>query len=159
MITKHRTFLMAFLITLLHTFALTAQENWKVIDGDTIRQGEKVIRFWGIDSPEINQRCLKKDGTEYKCGEDAKTALEVLIQNKPLICEYLNKDRYKRDVARCNVDGIDVGGLMISLGWAVDYARYSKGYYALEQQQAQEAERGIWNGEFVMPNEWRRNKR
>ena len=114
-----------------------AKHAWQVIDGDTIRHGETVIRFWGIDAPEINQRCLKADGVEYKCGQDSKTALEVLIQDKPLVCEYINKDRYDRDIARCKVDGLDIGGLMVSLGWAVDYERYSKGRYKIEQYQAQ----------------------
>ena len=129
-----------------------------MIDGDTIRHGERVIRFWGIDAPEINQRCLKDDGSEYKCGSDAKTALEVLIKDKPLICEYFNKDRYKRDIARCSVNGIDIGGLMISLGWAVDYERYSKGHYKIEQFQAQKKRLGIWEGEFELPREYRRHK-
>ena len=67
-----RILIVAFL--LLVPSVLYAQ-SWQVIDGDTVRHGERVIRFWGIDSPEINQRCLKNDGAEYKCGQDAKTAL------------------------------------------------------------------------------------
>ena len=133
-------------------------QSWQVLDGDTIRHGERVIRFWGIDSPEINQRCLKDDGSEYKCGQDAKTALEILIQDKPLTCEYINKDRYKRDIARCSVDGMDIGGLMVFLGWAVDYERYSKGHYQAEQFQAQKQGLGLWKGEFEIPMEYRKNR-
>ena len=135
-----------------------AKHAWQVIDGDTIRHGETVIRFWGIDAPEINQRCLKADGVEYKCGQDSKTALEVLIQDKPLVCEYINKDRYDRDIARCKVDGLDIGGLMVSLGWAVDYERYSKGHYRAEQYQAQKKRLGIWEGQFQKPSDYRRRK-
>lgn len=134
-------------------------ETWKVIDGDTIRHGENVIRLWGIDAPEINQRCLKGDGIEYKCGQDAKTALEVLILDKPLVCEHINKDRYNRDVARCKVDDIDLGVLMVSLGWAIDYGRYSDGYYQPEQLQAQKQGLGLWEGVFQTPYEYRKKKR
>ena len=139
--------------------SISYAQSWQVIDGDTVRHGERVIRFWGIDSPEINQRCLKDDGSEYKCGHDAKTALEVLILDKPLVCEYLNKDRYKRDIARCSVDRMDIGGLMVSLGWAVDYERYSKGHYQLEQFQAQKLGLGLWKGEFEVPSIYRKNNR
>jgi endonuclease YncB( thermonuclease family) len=33
----------------------------KVIDGDTIKIEEKKIRLFGIDAPEINQTCGKKN--------------------------------------------------------------------------------------------------
>ena len=135
-----------------------AKDAWQVIDGDTIRHGQTVIRFWGIDAPEINQRCLNEDGVEYKCGQDSKMALEVLIQDKPLLCEYLNKDRYGRDIARCEVDGMDIAGLMVSLGWAVDYKRYSKGHYSPEQYHAQKKKLGIWKGQFQTPSDYRKHK-
>jgi endonuclease YncB( thermonuclease family) len=154
-----RTLLLSNLLMLFISFPLLAKtQSWEVIDGDNIRQGDRVIRFWGMDAPERNQRCLKGDGAEYKCGQDAKTALEVLIQDKPLVCEYLKKDRYKRDVARCSVNGMDIGGLMVSLGWAIDYKRYSKGHYQAEQFQAQRQGLGLWNGEFEIPSEYRANR-
>lgn len=146
------------LVILLQGNSALSEENWQVIDGDTIRHGETVIRFWGIDAPEINQRCLKADGSEYKCGQKAKMALEVLLRDKPLVCEYLNKDRYQRDIARCHIDGLDIGGLMVSLGWAIDYERYSKGHYQAEQFQAQKKGLGLWEGEFMPPAEYRRNR-
>lgn len=143
------------LILLLIPVAVKATE-WRVIDGDTIRHNDNVIRFWGIDAPEINQRCLKKDGSEYKCGYKSKQALELLIKDKPLVCKYINKDRYDRDIAKCFVNGSDIGSLMVSLGWAVDYKRYSKGYYQPDQFQAQQDKRGIWEGEFIEPEDFRK---
>ena len=133
--------------------------SWIVIDGDTIKQGERVIRLWGIDAPEINQRCLDHKGNEYKCGLESKFALETLIKDDPLICEFINKDRYGRDVAKCFHDGTDVGGLMVSLGQAVEYQKYSKGYYKTEQATAHSKALGIWSGQFEVPEEYRKNKK
>lgn len=152
-------------LILLPVIPLTAQvnqegspQNWQVIDGDTIRHGERVIRLWGIDAPEINQRCLDHDGSEYQCGVASKTTLELLIQDKPLTCSFISKDRYRREVAKCYLENIDIGGLMVSLGQAIDYRRYSKGHYAAEQYQAQKKGLGLWKGEFEEPDDYRRNR-
>ena len=153
-----KTIILLFLLLFSTSSVSSAKVAWHVIDGDTIRHGETVIRFWGIDAPEINQRCLNEAGIEYKCGQDSKTALEVLIQDKPLVCEYIHKDRYDRNIARCEVEGLDIGGLMVSLGWAVDYERYSKGRYKIEQYQAQKQSLGMWKGKFETPSTYRRNK-
>ena len=61
-------------------------------------------------------------------------------------------------MARCKVDGMDIGSLMVSLGWAVDYERYSKGHYQVEQFQAQKQGLGLWSGEFIVPSEYRKNR-
>ena len=137
----------------------TAQGNWQVIDGDTIRHGERVVRLWGIDAPEINQRCLNADRVEYKCGQDSKFALEEIIKDKPLVCKFLNRDRYGRDVAQCYLEGVDIGGLMVGLGRAIEYRRYSKGHYEAEQFQAQKNGLGVWQGEFEEPKEYRKGKK
>ena len=43
-------------------------------------------------------------------------------------------------------------------GWAVAYVRYSKDYVPAEAI-AKSEKRGIWATEFVMPWEWRRERR
>jgi hypothetical protein len=47
---------------------------------------------------------------------------------------------------------------MVFNGWALAYRKYSTDYVGQEQA-AQEARRGIWRGQFVLPWEWRRGKR
>jgi endonuclease YncB( thermonuclease family) len=44
----------------------------RVTDGDTIRIGDRRIRLYGIDAPEIKQICLK-DNLEWKCGIEKQT--------------------------------------------------------------------------------------
>ncbi len=80
------------------------------------------------------------------------------IARRPVTCEDLGRDRYKRIIGRCTAAGEDLGAWMVSQGWALAYRRYSLDYVD-EEADAQAARRGIWAGEFVPPWEWRRGKR
>ena len=62
-------------------------------------------------------------------------------------------------MASCTLAGEDVAGWLARQGWARDYTRYSRGAYALQERQAREARRGIWQGEHVAPWDWRRGAR
>ena len=77
---------------------------------------------------------------------------------RPVTCEDLGRDRYKRIIAKCTVAGEDLGAWMVSNGWALAYRRYTLDYVG-EEDDAQAARRGIWASGFVKPWEWRRGKR
>jgi endonuclease YncB( thermonuclease family) len=90
-----------------------------VTDGDTIRcdagQGQRV-RIWGIDTkdPPIPEQ------TE---------AMRAIINGMSLTCETRGKS-YNRTVALCRLpNGTDIGGEMIRQGRAVEWVKFSKGYY------------------------------
>ncbi len=89
-----------------------------VIDGDTIEVHGQRIRLHGIDAPESRQLC-RLDGKPWQCGKDAANALAEKIARRPVTCEDLGRDRYKRIVARCSVAGEDMGD------WMVSHDRYS----------------------------------
>ena len=42
------------------------------------------------------------------------------------------KDRYKRSISICYVDGKDINSLMVKKGWALAYRKYSKKYISNE---------------------------
>ncbi len=128
-----------------------------VIDGDTIEVYGQCIRLHGIDAPESRQLC-RLDGKPWQCGKNAANALADKIARRPVSCEGLGRDRYKRIIARCTVAGEDMGSWMVANGLALAYRRYSLDYTDMEAE-AQAARRGIWAGEFVKPWEWRRGKR
>ncbi len=137
------------------TLAAPAQAGEaRVIDGDGLEIAEVTYRLWGIDAPEIGQDC-ERDGTRYPCGEIARDMLRALIGGDPVTCEKVDEDRYGRTVARCAVGGRDLGSMMVNAGWALDFERYSGGHYAFEEDQARQADRGLWAGDFTPPWEWR----
>lgn len=54
-------------------------------------------------------------------------------------------DEYEgRVTATCSVGETDLGGHMVSQGWARDWPRYSNGAYAGEELSARGARRGLW---------------
>nr|WP_281433507.1 thermonuclease family protein [Microvirga splendida] len=130
----------------------TLEGRAQVTDGDTIRIGDARIRLKGIDAPEMEQRC-SRSGRSYACGETARRALIEIVSAKTVRCRAAGRDRYRRILARCTVDGNDIGTRMVESGWAVSYGRD----YDAEEARAQERGAGLWEGEFERPQDWRRN--
>ncbi len=124
----------------------------QVTDGDTIRIGETRIRLKGIDAPEMEQRCSRA-GRSYACGETARRVLIDLVSGETIRCRAAGRDRYQRILARCTVNGNDIGTKMVESGWAVSYGRD----YDAEEARARSRAVGLWEGEFERPQEWRRN--
>ncbi len=129
----------------------------RVIDGDTIEVAGQRIRLHGIDAPESRQLC-RRDAERWRCGTDATSALKAFLGSRPVSCEELDRDRYRRIVAKCAVGEADIGEWMVSQGWAVAYYFYSYEYSRTEQR-ARSARRGIWAGDFEKPWEWRKQQR
>ena len=130
-----------------------------VIDGDSlnVRQesGDISIRLTGLDAVEYRQDCGRPDGTRWACGREARTALASLAGRGPLRCELAARDAYHRTLAECRTlpfpDGVDLGAEMVRQGWAVA----TGDAYMVEEAEAQARRRGIWQGSFVQPAEWR----
>jgi endonuclease YncB( thermonuclease family) len=151
----------ASLLVLLSVSLATAGEitgTASVTDGDTIEIHGQDIRLHGIDAPESRQRCYRPDGSLWRCGQKAALALDRRIGNGPVRCTWSEKDRYGRLIGTCYRQGRDLNAWMVANGWAMAYRRYSRDYVP-EEQAARRHDRGIWNGEFVPPWDWRRGER
>lgn len=96
--------------------ATLAGPGWPV-DGDTLFVGAVEVRLWGIDTPERGQRCWLA----------ARAALDSLALDQLVTCDPVERDRYGRVVARCMVDGIDLGTAQLQAGVAVTYRKYLRG--------------------------------
>ena len=129
----------------------------RVIDGNTLDIAGERIRLHGIDAPESRQTCVA-NGERWPCGQRATDALRNKIGDRQITCEELDRDRYERIVAKCVVDGDDLGEWMVLRGWAVAYIYYSYEYTRAEAI-AKSRERGIWTSDFEMPWDWRKMMR
>jgi endonuclease YncB( thermonuclease family) len=120
-----------------------------VVDGDTLRLGEVTIRLEGLDAPEMRQSC-ERDGRSYRCGVVARDALGDKLREGPLTCRVVGRDRYRRSLARCSIDGDDIGAWLVGAGLAVAY-----GGYEPEEAMARRRRLGLWAGTFQSPRAWR----
>ena len=128
-----------------------------VIDGDTLKIDGTSIRLHGMDAPESFQTCVA-GGVTWPCGRHATAALVKLIGVSPVRCEGQELDRYGRTIASCSVRGRNIEAWMVLNGWALAYRKYSLDYVG-EEAVAQDAQAGLWSGEFVPPWAWRRGER
>tara|TARA_B100001121_G_scaffold308912_1_gene334168 strand:+ start:3268 stop:3771 length:504 start_codon:yes stop_codon:yes gene_type:complete len=138
----------------------------KVIDGDTVQINNKKIRLEGIDAPEIKQKCKKpilkisaiigfEFNKNFSCGILSKTELINKINNSKIKCFSSSKDRYKRYLATCYKNKINLNKWMVRNGYAVAYKRYSKDYVR-DEKYARENKIGLWKGTFTRPEKWRK---
>lgn len=125
-----------------------------VLDGDTIRIAETQIRFIGIDAPETDQTCIDGNGHRWLCGIATRDALSGLIANRPVRCRVWGEDVYGRKLAACDVAGQNINRWLVQQGLALAYVKYSSEFVA-EERAAREAHRGMWDGTFVAPWDWR----
>jgi endonuclease YncB( thermonuclease family) len=134
-------------------------ERVRAVDGDTlVVAGGQHIRLSGIDAPELRQPCQTAAGVAWPCGEAARLVLQLLVDRGTVTCEVQQTDRYGRALARCAVEGMDLGAALVRAGLAVAYRRYSMDYVAAEDV-ARAAKRGMWDGCFTEPEAWRRGVR
>lgn len=94
-----------------------------VHDGDTLHCAGQTVRLYGIQAPEVPPRQLEPGGYE------AKTALTRLTQNQTVTCKPTGGHSYRRVVARCFVNGRDVGAQLLGAGFACEWIRYSRHFY------------------------------
>ncbi len=149
--------LILFSIVILITYSIvnSAENNVvkgkaRIIDGDTIEINKEKIRFGGINSPERNE-------TGYRLAKDK---LIEKIANNILTCvREKNKDKYRRTVAECFIDGESLSSFMVRKGYACDYIYYSKGKYAKEQKYAKANKLGVWKMKYNTSWEYKCRKK
>lgn len=126
----------------------------RVIDGDTLHIQDVRIRLHGIDAPEMGQIC-KNTREQLDCGAKVTQALYDWLGQRAVQCQGVTTDRYGRVVAKCFVNGQDIGESLVRAGLAFAYAKYSTDYLAAEQEAMQE-KRGLHALQIDRPEAYRR---
>ena len=133
-------------------------EVLKIYDGDTMTlqcsgQTEKTkVRLYCIDTPEMRQN---------PWGTEARDHLRSIAGHAVKLIE-VDKDRYGRIVGEVYNGEINLNLAQVQAGKAAVYDAYcKKSLYKEAEQQAKEAQLGIWAkpGIHQTPWEWRKSKR
>ena len=144
-----------FIIFLLINLCVANAQELKIVDGDTIHLNGKKIRFSGIDTPELKQKCIKNDVIIF-CGINAKNALIDKVQNNIINCLREGKDRYNRILAECFVNNESLSSFLVRSGHAFAYRKYSKKFIN-DEDFARVNNLGMWSMQFEYPWDFRKN--
>jgi endonuclease YncB( thermonuclease family) len=126
----------------------------RVVDGDSLELAGHRVRLFGIDAPERSQDCRDGRGNSYACGREAQNALSTAIAGQNVSCTPVGES-YNRNVSICTANGRDLSETMIRSGHALELRQHSRGRYTAAEQEARNARRGLWAGDFARPSQWR----
>lgn len=127
-----------------------------LIDADTLDVDGCRLRLFGIDAMEAHQTC-RRNRRVWACGEAAIAALDALIAGRAIVCETVQRDRFRRILARCRVGRVDINAWLVREGWALADRAYSTDF-VVEEALAERERKGVWAGSFIPPWEWRQGR-
>lgn len=132
-----------------------------VVDGDSFAVGSRKLRLDGIDAPEYQQTCSDAAGRAWECGKASRVSLERFLREPGLSCTAGATDKYARSIAMCsNMRRADISAAQVRAGMALSDGYLAIRSYGDEEDDAHAAQRGLWTGDFLRPDEWRAaNKR
>jgi micrococcal nuclease len=156
--TRVRFFALALLLLAARALAQVSGTVTLVTDGDTLwvrpdaesgrASKPRAFRLRGIDAPEICQ----------PWGAQAKAALEGRVLHRRVRLRNHATDAFERTVATLEVDGEDIGAWMVGQGhaWNAKF-RYQPGAYAVLEQSARNARRGLFaHDSAIEPHRFRK---
>ena len=123
----------------------------QVVDGETLRLGERVIRLRGLEAPARGERCADAAGRAFDCGAASADRLSRLVADRPLSCRLHGRDSFRRAVGTCEAGGAELSAALVSGGWALA----SSGTLSAAEDAARTSRLGLWSGGAVAPKGWR----
>jgi endonuclease YncB( thermonuclease family) len=130
----------------------------QVIDGDTIEIGDRIVRLFGIQAPELGQRCLH-DGVWLHCGLDAAFELKKLVgvTQLQIICTPV-ASLGSIPAVICMTGRTDIAHALLFGGYVTTTEEAGPAYKEAETE-ALHARLGLWHSQFVAPADWRAGER
>ena len=135
-----------------------------IISGDTIsikniEDGKQfVFRLWGIDAPELDQPCEKRNGQSVDCGVLARNAVRAIVRKNELVCVDFEKDLEGKLTGLCYMGDKILNGAIVRAGWALAYKQESSDFLDVEKK-ARLKDRGVWKYKFSAPWKWRKSQK
>jgi endonuclease YncB( thermonuclease family) len=127
-----------------------------VVDGETLRMRDMVIRLLGVAAPSRGQLCHHMDGSAFDCGAASAEALAHLVKERAVECRLHGHDPNGRLIAVCRADGRELNEAQVLGGWARarveapngGAVRFSGASFRAGESEARTEHRGLWAGRF-----------
>ena len=124
-----------------------------VVDGDTLRLQDRVVRLAGLRAPSRGETCQASgklalgkpaagnpgDG-QSDCADAAADSLSRLLADQTVQCNLVGEDRIGRATARCTAGNLELNRAVVESGWA----RADSGEYGAAENDARASHRGLW---------------
>jgi endonuclease YncB( thermonuclease family) len=120
-----------------------------VVDGQTLRVGEAVVRLQGVEAPARGTLCLMPDQRRFDCGAAAAAALARVVRSHPVACRLYGTDAAGVAQGLCEAGPVEINRAMVAAGWARAAAGaegFAEARFTDEESDARAAHRGIWQG-------------
>lgn len=126
-----------------------------VVDGDTLRLGDRVLRLAGLEVPERGRAtCRDAGGRPADCAGAAASALAGLVAGRDVTCHVQGRDRHGRALGTCQAGAAEVNGSLVAAGWAL--AEIGATALTPLEAAARQAGRGLWAPDATPRESWRR---
>ena len=89
-----------------------------VVDGDTLRLRDTVVRLNGVAAPERGRTCADGQGAGYDCGAAASAALAELVRDRRVACQLNGHDGAGLAQGVCEAGGTELNRALVAAGWA-----------------------------------------
>jgi endonuclease YncB( thermonuclease family) len=128
----------------------TIEGTARVIDGDELRIGDRLIRLYGIAAPDISA----------DLGPDARLHVDGLAGGQRVACREVDRAQDKISIAICSAGGTDLALELLSHGMAAVYRTGAPGSpaeqelaarYDSAEADARAHKRGIWTPRAAAP--------
>jgi endonuclease YncB( thermonuclease family) len=123
---------------------LIAAEPFRVavVDGDTLRLDETIVRLQGVAAPPRGRICRRLDGTTFDCGAAAAAALAGMVRGHKVICRISARDANGVPEAFCEANSVQLNRALVAGGFA--HARADAPVFGSEEALARAETRGLW---------------
>jgi endonuclease YncB( thermonuclease family) len=111
-----------------------------VLDGDTLRLGDQVVRLAGIVAPARGSVCHDGGRESVDCGVAAANALAALVRGSAVNCTIHGHDDQGRPVGNCQAGDTGLSEALVRGGWV----RAEADDLREPETIARNAGRGIW---------------
>jgi endonuclease YncB( thermonuclease family) len=111
----------------------------RVLDGETLRLGDRVLRLYGVGAPARGQAC----GVVTDCGGMAANELARLVRDRAVECKIQGQDRFGRALGTCRAGGVELNASLVAAGWASADEVTMPALVPIEAT-ARQARRGMW---------------
>ena len=89
-----------------------------VVDGGTLKLGDRVVRLFGVEPPARGTPCGTRDDAGQDCAAAAANALAAMLRDLPVSCRITGMDGLGRPYAVCRANGTELNSAVIAAGWA-----------------------------------------